>query len=146
MAKVEKEVILEAPIEEVFSYVSNPHNGLEFWPSLLEVNDVKPLPNGGYSGRYVYTMSGIRFEGQGEYTEIIPNQWFVIETRGGVNSTITWTFRSRGNITRVTLTVEYKVPILLLGKLAEAIIVRMNEQEGDVIMANLQARFQTASP
>jgi hypothetical protein len=48
-------------------------------------------------------------------------------------------------MTRVTLTIEYKVPIPLLGKLAEAIIVRMNDQEGDLIMVNLGARFMMST-
>ncbi len=145
MAKVEKEVTVKAPIEKVFSYISEPSNLPELWPSVMEIKDVQSLPNGGYSGRWVYKMVGMRFEGTAQYTKILPNQWIVIETKGGVNSTITWTFRSREDITRVTLTIEYKVPIPLLGKLAEAIIVKMNDQEGNLIMANLQARFMTAN-
>jgi uncharacterized protein YndB with AHSA1/START domain len=141
LARVEKEVIVNAPIEKVFSYISEPNNLLEFWPSLVEIKDVQSLPNGGYSARWVYKMAGMRFDGTGEYTQVIPNHWIIIETKGGVSSTITWTFRSVQDGTRVNLTVEYRVPIPLLGKLAEAIIVMMNEQEGDLMMANLRARF-----
>ncbi len=145
MAKVEKEVIIYAPLEKIFGYVSEPSNLPEFWPSVTEVKDVQSLPNGSYSGRWVYKMVGMRFEGIGECTEIVPNQWFVIKTEDGVSSTITWTFRSIEDMTRVTLTIEYKVPVPLLGKLAEAIIVKMNEQEADLIMSNLQARFMMAN-
>jgi uncharacterized protein YndB with AHSA1/START domain len=141
LARVEKEVIVNAPVEKVFSYISEPNNLLEFWPSLVEIKDVQSLPNGGYSARWVYKMAGMRFDGTGEYTQVIPNHWIIIETKGGVSSTITWTFRSVQDGTRVNLTVEYRVPIPLLGKLAEAIIVMMNEQEGDLMMANLRARF-----
>jgi len=141
LARVEKEVIVNAPIEKVFSYISEPDNLVEFWPSLIEIKDIQSLPNGGYSGRWVYKMAGMRFEGTGEYTQIIPNQWFIVETTGGVRSTMTWTFRSVPDGTRVNFTIEYRVPIPLLGKLAEAIIVMMNEQEGDLMMANLRARF-----
>ena len=38
--------------------------------------------------------------------------------------------------------VEYTVPIPLLGKLAEAFIVRMNDREGDLTLANLKARME----
>ena len=107
----------------------------------MEITDVQSLPNGGYSARWVYKMAGMRFKGEGEYTDVVPNHWLVIKTKGGISSTITWTFRSIGNRTRVTLTIEYKVPIPLLGKLAEAIVVKMNEQEADLIMHNLQFRF-----
>jgi len=141
LAKVDKEVWIEAPIEKIFGYISEPSNLPEFWPSLMGIKDVQSLPNGGYSARWVYKMLGMLFEGTGKYTKIVPNQFFVIETKGGIRSTIAWTFRSRETKTRVTLTIEYKVPIPLLGKLAEAIILKMNDHEGDLIMANLQARF-----
>ncbi len=111
----------------------------------MEIKDIQLLPNGGHRARGVYKMLGMRFEGAGECTQIIPPRFFVVETKGGISSTIAWTFRSWENKTRVTLTVEYKVPIPLLGKLAEAIIVKMNEQEADLIMANLQARFMIAN-
>ncbi|MFC1941352.1 SRPBCC family protein [Chloroflexota bacterium] len=145
MARIDKEVTVNAPIEKIFNYISEPSNLPEFWPSLMEIKNVQSLPNGGYSAQWVYKMAGMRFKGAGEYTKIVPNQYFVIEVKGGIRSTITWTFRSRRDITRVTLTIEYKVPIPLLGKLAEAIIVKMNDQEGDLIMANLQARFMIAN-
>ena len=141
MAKVDKEGIINVPVEDIFSYLCEPSNAPEFWPSLMEIKDVKSLPNGGYNVRWVYKMVGMRFEGQGEYTEIVPNQWFVIDTKGGVNSKITCTFRSNENKTKMTLTIEYKVPVPLLGKLAEAIIMRMNDQEADLLMVNLGARF-----
>ncbi len=145
MAKIDKEVWVEAPAEKIFGYISEPSNMPEFWPSLMEIKDVQPLTNGGYSTRWVYKMLGMRFNGAAEYTQIVPNRFFVIETKGGIKSTIAWTFRSWENKTRVTLTIGYKIPIPLLGKLAEAIIVKMNEQEADLIMANIQARFMIAN-
>jgi uncharacterized membrane protein len=141
MAKVDKEVWIEAPIERIFSYISEPSNLPEFWPSLIEVRDVQSLPNGGYKARWFYKMLGMRFNGSAEYTQVVPNRFFVIETKGSIKSTISWTVRSREDKTRVTLTIDYKIPVPLLGKLAEAIVLKMNEHEGDLIMANLQTRL-----
>ena len=143
MAKVDKEVWIEAPLDKIFNYISHPSNMPEFWPSLIEIKDIQTLPNGGYSALWVYKMLGMRFDGKAEYTRIAPNEFFVIETTGDIKSTIVWTFRSRENKTRVTFTVDYKVPMPLLGKLAEVIVTRMNDHEGDLIMANLQTRFMT---
>ncbi len=145
MAKVDKEVWIEAPIEKVFGYIHEPSNWPEFWPSLMEIKDIQLLPNGGHSARGVYKMLGMRFEGTGECTQIVLNRFFVIETKGSIQSTIAWTVRDWENKTRVTLTIEYKVPVPLLGKLAEAIIVKMNDHEADLIMANLQTRFMIAN-
>jgi hypothetical protein len=35
---------------------------------------------------------------------------------------------------------EYVVPVPLLGKLAEAFIVKQNENEAEILLANLKAR------
>lgn len=141
MAKIERVAIVNARIETIFSYINELNNWLEFWPSIVELIDIQPLPNGGYSARWVYKMAGMRFKGTGEYTSVAPKNWLIIKTKGGVRSTITWTFRSWGNRTRVFLTIDYQVPIPILGKLAEVIVVKMNEQEADLIMRNIQIRF-----
>ena len=143
MAKVEKTISINAPVEKIFSYISDPTNLPEFWPSLVETSDVQTLPNGHHSNRWVYKMAGMRFEGTSEDTEFIPNQRLVSKTSGGVESTQTWTFQPEASGTRVTFTVEYTVPIPVLGKLAEAIIVRMNDHEGDLVLSNLKARMET---
>ncbi|MGD9118525.1 MAG: SRPBCC family protein [Dehalococcoidia bacterium] len=143
MAKIHKEIWIGAPLERIFDYISYPGNLPEIWPGLIEINDVRPLPNGGYSLRWAYKMLGLRFEGNAEYTRLVPNEFCVIETTGGIKSTIVWTVRSWDSRTRVTFTVDYKVPIPLLGKIAEAIIIKINDQEGEIVMANLNARFMT---
>ncbi len=126
-------------MEKIFDYISTPNNLPEFWPSLVEVTDVQSLPKGGYKARYVYKMAGIRFKGTGEYTEIVQNKSLVIVTKGGISSVLTWTFRSQANRTRVALSVNYKIPVPLLGKLAEAVVEKMNEQELAFMLANLRA-------
>ena len=66
----------------------------------------------------------------------------VDKTKGGVESTQTWMFQPEAGGTKVTFEVEYTVPIPLLGKLAEAIIVKMNDREGELLLANLKARME----
>ena len=139
MIVVDKEIMVNASIEKAYGYILDPNNMVKYWPSVMEIGDVQPLPNGGYSARWVYKMAGIRLAGRGEHTKVVPNQHFVIETKGGVRSNIAWTFRSWEDATKVTLTVEYKMPIPILAELAEAIVTKMNDREGDLIMANLKA-------
>ena len=141
MAIIGEAVTINAPVEKIFNYISKPNNLPEFWPSLVEVTDVQSLPTGRYKARYVYKMAGVSFKGTGEYTEIVPNKSIVIVTKGGINSVLTWTFRSKADRTRVTLTIDYKIPIPLLGKLAEPLVEKMNEQELTLMLANLRARF-----
>jgi uncharacterized membrane protein len=141
MTKIEKIATVNAPVETVYNYISDPGNWPEFWSSLVEVRDIQPLPNGGYSARWTYKMIGMRFEGNGEHREVIPNQRLVTETKDGITSTITWIFRPAAVGTILVFIVEYNIPLPLLGKLAEAIIVKTNESEADFIMSNLKYRF-----
>ena len=128
-------------MEKVFDYISEPSNLPEIWPSLVEVKDVQRLPDG-TKFRWVYKMAGIHLEGTTEGDDSVANQRIVSKTKGGVESTQTWMFQPEGNETKVTFEVEYTVPIPALDKLAEAIIVKMNEQEGEVILANLKTRME----
>ena len=142
MAKVKKEITINTPIEKVFNYIDDTSNLPEIWPSLVEVTDVKPLPDGGHTDRWVYKMAGMHLKGSSEGTEHIPNQRIVIKSKGGVESIQTWTFQPDAGGTKVAFEVEYTVPIPVLGKLAEAIVVKINDHEGDIILANLKARME----
>ncbi len=142
MAKVEKTIIINAPVEKVFDYIDQPTNLPEIWPSLMEIKDVQTLPNGGHTDRWVYKMAGMRFEGTTEGIEHVTNQRIVSKTKGGVESTQTWVFQPEAGGTKVTFEVEYNIPIPVLGKLAEAIVVKMNDREGDSILANLKTRME----
>jgi len=143
MAKIEKTITINAPVEKVFGYIIDEESNLpEIWPSLVEITDVQRLPNGGHKNRFVYKMAGIRLQGTSEDIEYIPNQRIVSKTTGGAESTQTWLFEPEAGGTKVTFRVEYTVPIPVLGKLAEAVIVKMNEHEGDLILANLKARME----
>jgi uncharacterized membrane protein len=142
MPKMEKSITIDAPVEKVFGYLDEPTNLPEIWPSVVEVKDVQRLPNGGTSFRYVYKMAGVRFEGTSEDTEYVANQRTVTKSKGGIESTITLTYQPEDSGTKVTLESEYTVPIPLLGKLAEAFIVKANEGETELMLANLKTRME----
>ncbi len=143
MAKLTKTITINAPAEKIFGYMTDPTNLPEIWPSLVEVRDVKQLPEGvGSSYRWVYKMAGMRFEGTTETIEYVPNQRTVLKDRGGIESTRTTTFEPQDGGTKVTAEVEYTVPIPLLGKLAEAFILSLNEREAETVLANLKARME----
>jgi uncharacterized membrane protein len=104
---------------------------------------MKPLPNGGYSNSWTYNMAGMRLSGTSEDIEHVDNQRIVSKTKGGVDSVQTWTFRPENGSTKVAFTVEYTIPVPVLGKLAEAVIVKINEHEGQTILENLKAVMES---
>ncbi len=52
MATIKKSININAPVEKVFEYLT-PEILPEVWPSLVEVNNIQELPNGGYSWDWV---------------------------------------------------------------------------------------------
>ena len=136
-----KTIIISAPVEKVFNYVEDPTNLPEIWSSLVEVKDVERLPNGGTKLGWVYKMTGVRFEGTTETTEYVANQRLVTKNKGGVSSIITWTFESEDD-TKVTFEVDYTLNIPVLRKLAEPLLVKLNENEADLLLSNLKAKME----
>lgn len=141
MATAKNSIKINAPIEKVFDFLK-PDILPEIWPSLVEVKNITELPNGGYSWDWKYNMAGMNFNGTSENTEVVPNERTVSETTGGIESTITWLFESNDGGTKVTIVADYTVPVPLVGKLAESVIVRQNQKEGELILENLKTRME----
>jgi uncharacterized membrane protein len=142
MPKIAKSISINVPAEKIFDYWTEPANLPEVWPSVVEVKDRQRLPNGGNFFRWVYKMAGMRFEGTSEDIEYVANQRTVTESTGGIDNMITVTLQPEGDGTKVAFEVEYTVPVPLLGKLAEAAIVKLNQNEIELLLANLKARME----
>jgi uncharacterized protein YndB with AHSA1/START domain len=143
MAKVERSIQINAPVEKVYDYLVDPNNLPEIWPSLVEVKDIQRSPGGEVSSyKWTYKMAGMRFEGTTEITELVPNQRLIIKDSGGIQGTRTTTIQPVDDGTRLAVEQEYTVPVPLLGRLAEPFILKQNENEADVFLANLKARME----
>jgi hypothetical protein len=66
----------------------------------------------------------------------------VSRTKGGIESTIAWEFQPELGQTKLNIRADYVVPIPLVGRLAEAIVARINEQEIEVMLAYLKAKVE----
>ena len=137
MAKVERSITIKAPVEKVFSYISNPKNELEFVPSITDIRDVKGQGVGMRYG-WTYKMMGISFKGESEVIEYTPNERYVHRSSGGIVSTWTYSFKAEGGGTRLDLEVEYTIPVPVLGKIGERLVLRGSQREADYAMANLK--------
>jgi uncharacterized membrane protein len=143
MATLSKFIEINAPVEKVYEYLSDPYNTPEFWPSFQEVQNVQDLSNGGHKFHWVYKMAGVRFEGDTEDIEVIPGKRTVSKSTGGIPSTFIWEFQPTENGgTIVTMNIDYSLPNQLLGRLAEPFLLKLNEREADTLLANLKARTE----
>jgi len=141
MAKVERSITINAPVEKVFDYLDDPMTQLEWVPSSIEVKDVSGSGVGKHF-KWTYKMAGILLKGETTTIEYIPNERIVTQSKGGATSTWTLNFETHDGGTILNLTIEYTIPVPVLGKLAEKIVLKRNEREADLAMANIKEKME----
>jgi len=142
MAKLQKSIWIEAPAAKIFDYMNDPEKLPEIWPSMLNIRELQRLPNGGNRFKFSYKMAGILIDAYSEDTEYILNQRTVSKMVGGIEGWTAFAFEPSGQGTQVSVDMEYKVPLPVIGRLAEAVIIKMNEQEAVTLLANLKTRME----
>jgi coenzyme Q-binding protein COQ10 len=141
MAKVERSITINAPVDKVFAYISNPANEMEWFTSITDIRDIKGQGVGQMYG-YTYKMAGLPLKGESEVIEYTPNQRYVTKSKGGIVSTWTWTFSPEDSGTRLNVVVEYNIPVPVLGKVGEKLTLGQIEREADLAAANIKARLE----
>ena len=142
MKKIEKNIRINAPRSQIYEYLTDPSNLPEIWPSMVEVSNVKRLGEGAHSFDFIYKMAGVRFHGHAATTRVTKDKYVEVETKVGLISTFHWNYEARDGFTEVKLQVDYEVPVPLLGKLAENVIVKLNENECETLLATLKDRLE----
>lgn len=143
MIQIRKQIRIDSPVDKVFTYASEPENLCEIWPSLVRVDNVERSPTAGNSWDWEYKMAGMKFTGHNDTIEFIPFQRVVNVTKGGIPSVFTWDYGVENGSTVLDLTISYTVPLPVLGKLAEKVVVRMNENEIETLLVNLKTIMET---
>ena len=141
MVKVERSIAINAPVEKVFSYISDPNSGLESMPSITDIRDITG-EGVGQKWSWSYKMVGISLKGESEVIEHIPNQRLVHKSKGGIESTWTYTFNPENGGTRLNIVVEYTIPMPVLGKVGERMVLHRTEREADLAMTNIKERLE----
>jgi uncharacterized membrane protein len=142
MARVHKSIEIKAPVEKVFSFIEDPNNDTEWITNMVEVNDVKGAGVGKHFN-WVWNMSGIKFKGESTYTEDDPNKRIAFTSKGGIDAKWDFKFESKKNMTILDLDIEYSIPVPVLGKLAEKIILKHNERDAEMALGNLKDRLES---
>jgi len=142
MAKLSRSIHIKAPVEKVYNFLVEPTSLPEVWPSMVEVSNVHRDPSGLHKFSWKYKMAGIIFDGKTEIVKVVPNEYVVSESAGGISSRFEWTYHAVDNETDLDVVVEYTIPIPVLGKFAEAIVVKLNEREAETLLANTKDRME----
>ena len=139
-----KTIVIDAPPEKVFARMSDPMNMMEDVPNAVDVIDITG-EGVGMSFKSVYKMAGMKFTITSKYIEYVENEKLVGKFDGGFTGTMTWTLEPENGSTKMCITIEYSIPVPLIGKIAESILAKRNEREWDVILANAKDAIEADS-
>jgi uncharacterized membrane protein len=142
MAKVKRSVLVDAPVEKVYNYLVDYKNQPDWIPSTVEVWDASE-PGVGQTFKWKYKMAGILIEGETTMTELVPNKRIGFKTSGAVASEWLMVIDAKEGGTEVELNIEYTIPVPVLGKVAEKIVLKRNEKETDLAMENIRMTLES---
>lgn len=141
MASTKTSTVIQAPIEQVFAYVSDPTNIPEWLVNLSEISDVTGS-GVGQRYRWKYTMIGLPFDGETTVKEHITNERLVTESTGGIPNTFTMVFEPHEKGTKLDVDTEYTIPVPVLGKLAEKLVAKRVQREAEESAQNIKERLE----
>lgn len=141
MITIKKNIIVNTSVGNVYKYITDHSNEPEWLPGMVEVKDVTGSDVGDQF-KWKYKMAGVILEGETEITELTPNKKMVTVSKGGAKSTFTFNLEPSDNGTLLDLTIDYTIPIPVLGKLAEKVAWGRNDREANLAMENIKEKLE----
>ena len=142
MAIFEKNITIQAPVDKVFNYITNPINRVEWLRRVTDVRNI--VGNGkGQKWEYTYKMPGRTINGTIEVIEYIPNQRYAHKSSSGFARTWTYEFSTENKSTHLNILVEMvSFTIPLLGKIIEKQMLRQSRREAEQAVINIKSRLE----
>jgi len=141
MATIKSSITVQASPAAVFDYIDDMEKNPEWIVGMSEVRDVRG-EGVGREFHWTFTMIGIPFDGESTTVEHVPGKRLVTESKGGIRSIWSADLEEEGAGTKLVMEVDYTIPVPVLGKLAENIILKRNTRELEQGMLNIKERLE----
>ena len=145
MIRVEQNIVIQAPVDQVFNYAADYQKWSEWYEGVSDVKTTTVVSYGN-GARYAYKVRVLAVSAivETEIHDFVQNKgWTGISTKGIPHRT-TWVFEPIGSTTRFTHAVEGHMPIPLIGSLCDTLFLR--PQWIKIVQSslnNLRQQFQT---
>jgi uncharacterized membrane protein len=128
MQHLEDSIHIDAALDDVFAFITDPTHAPEWIPSLVEVSNIRGEgANATYD--WVFKMAGIRMAGKTRVTESEKNKRYEHRSEGAITSTWHYELDRHSGQTRVRLEIDYDIPTRVGKKIAEKILLRQHQRE-----------------
>ncbi len=127
MAIVQRNVQINASPQETMALLSDASRWPDWYPGMTEIDIAAPFPEQG--GKVVFKVKSVGMSMS--ITETVldyqPDKLQLLQMEGMLSGRARWELNPEGDGARLTTTFDYALPRGVLGKLADALIVkRMN--------------------
>ena len=142
MIIVQVNIVINRPLEEVFSFLSNLENNMKWRSGMIKAEKVSEGPIGvGTTYRVINNFFGRRAEGQAEVTEYELNRKYATMNKSGLRIKTQRTFESVEGGTRVTFAVETELGSFF--KLVEPLMARIGKRRLEADAATVKKLIET---
>jgi uncharacterized protein YndB with AHSA1/START domain len=140
MATVQRNVQINASPQQTMALLSDASRWPEWYPGMVEIDVAAPFPEKG--GKVVFKVKSAGMSSQ--ITETVldyqPDKLQLLQMEGMLSGRARWELTPEGDGTRLTTTFDYALPGGVIGKLADALIVkRMNGKSLEEGLNNFKA-------
>ena len=141
LASYEGSIVINAPVSEVFAYVNAPATIADWMTAMVEVRNV--IGSGaGLQWDWTYKMAGIHVRGQSVIVDYIPNECATHQGIGMLAASWTNIVEPHDGGTKLTMKLDYTIPVPVLGKLAEHLTIKRNARELEASLLNLKETLE----
>ncbi len=140
MAIVQRNVQIKAPPHETMALLSDASRWPDWYPGMTEINIVDPFPEQGGKVTFKVKSAGMSMPITETVLDYQPDKLQLFQMEGMLSGRARWEVSPEGDGTRLTTTFDYALPGGVIGKLADALIVkRMNSKSLEEGLNNFKA-------
>ncbi len=140
MASIRRTIIINAPVEKVFSFMTTPGNWTRYVTSLSGVSNFSTeILEQGTTYTWEYRMLGVKMHGTGTITQYAKNTAFGMKMAGTIPINEQYRFTPSGNGTELAMEITYELPAKIFEKIASiSVVEKLNQREAQNILEKIQ--------
>lgn len=139
MARIEKDVIINATTQEIDEFAINARTWPEWAAGVEAVEPDNVFPEKGGQVKVKYKSAGLTFDITFITRDIVHGSHVIWDMEGMINGYQHWTYTPAGSGVKVSCVFDYTMPGGGLGAIADKLIVeRMNTTNIENTLANLK--------
>ena len=140
MAIVQSNVQIKASPQETMALLSDASRWPSWYPGMTEIDIAAPFPEQGGKVTFKVKSAGVSMPITETVLEYQPDKLQLLQMEGMLSGRARWELTPEGDGTRLTTTFDYALPGGVLGKVADALMVkRMNGKTLEEALNNFKA-------